>query len=263
MRILIINGGPHKGNTWRLTEIVREILYNFDKTIMFDEIHLSDIDLLFCTGCSNCFRKGHVVCPHNKKMQPIMDMIEESDAVIFSVPCFQGHLPGILKNFTDHMAFMLHRPRYFTKKALIISTTGGVSADSTTKALAATLPGWGFNKCYQLPITALSWNDYKPTEKDLEKTTNLTKKFYLDVKSGKMHVPGIGVLIPFNLFQAMYVGNKGEKEYPTEDNNFWPKYKGMRYAPGIPMTPLKRFLGWVIYLVGKKLSKTMIITYKK
>ena len=43
MRILIINGGPHKGNTWRLTEIVREILYNFDKTIMFDEIHLSDI----------------------------------------------------------------------------------------------------------------------------------------------------------------------------------------------------------------------------
>jgi len=61
----------------------------------------------------------------------------------------------------------------------------------------------------------------------------------------------------------MYVGNKGEKEYPTEDNNFWPKYKGMRYAPGIPMTHLKRFLGWVIYLVGKKLSKTMIITYKK
>lgn len=41
------------------------------------------------------------------------------------------------------------------------------------------------------------------------------------------------MLIPFNLFQAMCVGNKGEKEYPTEDNNFWPKYKGMRYAPGI------------------------------
>ena len=63
------------------------------------------------------------------------------------------------------------------------------------------------------------------------------------MKSGKMHVPGIGVLIPFNLFQAMCVGNKGEKEYPTEDNHFWPKYKGMRYASGIPMTPLKKFLG--------------------
>ncbi|MCI9155089.1 hypothetical protein D3Z53_17695 [Lachnospiraceae bacterium] len=40
-------------------------------------------------------------CPHNQKIQPVMEQIEESDAVIFSVPCFQGHLPGIMKNFTD------------------------------------------------------------------------------------------------------------------------------------------------------------------
>lgn len=192
-----------------------------------------------------------------------MDMIEESDGIIFSVPCYQGHLPGIMKNFTDHLAFMIHRPRYFTKKALIISTTGGVSADSTTKAMAATLPGWGFNKCYQLPVTALSWNAYEPTEKDLKKTKDITRKFYFDVKSGEMHVPGIGVLFPFNLFQAMCVGNKGEAEYPTEDNKFWPQYKGMRYAPGIPMTPAKRFIGWLIYLVGKRLASSMVITYRK
>lgn len=174
-----------------------------------------------------------------------------------------GAFTGNIEKFYRPYGIYVASTKIFYKESAFISTTGGVSADSTTKALAATLPGWGFNKCYQLPITALSWNDYKPTEKDLKKTTNITKKFYLDVKSGKMHVPGIGVLIPFNLFQAMCVGNKGEKEYSTEDNNFWPKYKGMRYAPGIPMTPLKRFLGWVIYLVGKKLSKTMIITYKK
>lgn len=263
MKILIINGGPHKGNTWLLTEEAKKILEGFDKTIVFNEVHLSDINLPFCTGCSNCFREGHRTCPHNEIVQPIMDMIEDGDGVIFSVPCFQGHLPGILKNFTDHMAFMLHRPRYFRKKALIISTTGGVSASSTTKALAATLSGWGFNKCYQLPVTALSWNAYKPTKRDLIRTYDITEKFYLDVKSGKMHVPGVGVLIPFNLFQAMCVGNSGEKDYPTEDNHFWPKYLGMRYAPGIPVTPVKKFIGWLIYLVGKKLSKSMVVTYKK
>lgn len=192
-----------------------------------------------------------------------MDCIEDSDAVIFSVPCFQGHLPGILKNFTDHMAFMLHRPRYFTKKALIISTTGGVSARSTTKALAAALAGWGFNKCYQLPVTALSWNAYKPTEKDLKRTYDAAKKFYLDAKSGKMHVPGMGVLIPFNLFQAMCAGDGGENDYPTEDHNFWPQYLGMRYAPGIPMTPGKKLFGRLIYLTGKKLSRSMVVTYQK
>lgn len=263
MKILIINGGPHKGNTWLLTEKAKKILLKFDKTIVFREIHISDVNLPFCTGCSNCFRRGHMMCPHNKIIQPIMDAIEDSDAVIFSVPCFQGHLPGILKNYTDHMAFMLHRPRYFTKKALIISTTGGVFANSTTKALADTLSGWGFNKCYQLPVTALSWNAYKPTKKDLRKTYDITRRFYLDVQSGKIHTPGVAVLIPFNLFQALCVGNKSMEEYPTEDTIFWSKYQGMRYAPGIPLIPVKRIIGWLMYLVGKKLSKTMVVTYKK
>ena len=172
IRHIGLTGGVDSENTYhkRRTPQGKRIVEALDQTVEFREVHLSDINLPFCTGCSNCFRRGHRTCPHNPIVQPIMDCIEDSDAVIFSVPCFQGHLPGILKNFTDHMAFMLHRPRYFTKKALIISTTGGVSARSTTKALAAALAGWGFNKCYQLPVTALSWNAYKPTEKDLKRT---------------------------------------------------------------------------------------------
>ena len=262
MKILILNGGPHKGNTWLLTQKVRQFIERFDDTAEFSELHLSDVDLPFCTGCSNCFRKGHDLCPHNKKMQPVMDKIEESDAVIFCVPCFQGHLPGILKNFTDHMAFMLHRPRYFTKKALIISTTGGVSAGSTTKALAATLGGWGFNKCYQLPVTAFSWNAYKPTRKDLVKAYAVTKQFYLDVKSGKMHVPGIGALIPFNLFQAM-CGEDKAPQYPTRDNDFWKKYVGMRYAPGIPLTPVHRAAGKLFCFIGRRIGSSVAISYKR
>ncbi|MGB4613733.1 MAG: NAD(P)H-dependent oxidoreductase [Erysipelotrichaceae bacterium] len=260
MKILIINGSPHKGNTWILTQHVKEFIYSFDKTINFSEIHLMDINIPFCTGCSNCFRKGHQFCPHNNKIQPILNSIENSDAIIFSVSCFQGHLTGVMKNFTDHIAFLIHRPRFFYKKAMIISTTGGVSANSTTKALASTIAGWGFNKSYQLPIVALSWNAYKPTEKDLQKAKKVANEFYEDVKSKIMHPPSIGVLIPFNLFQALCNSNN---DYPTEDNNFWPKYIGMQYAPNIPLPFYKRILGKLIFLIGKHLSKKMIITYKK
>lgn len=263
MKVLLFNGSPHRGNTWKLTERVRDILVSMDNTISFTEVHLMEIGLPFCIGCSNCFRKGHPCCPHHKIIQPVLDLIEEHDAVIFSVSCFQGHLPGILKNFTDHLSFILHRPRYFTKKALIISTTGAVSANSTTKALAATLQGWGFNKCYQLPVAAYSWNDYQPSEKDLQKALKVTQRFYDDVKSGKMHAPSAGVLIPFNLFQALCVGNKGEKEYPTEDNRFWPQYFGRSYAPGIPMPIHKHVIGRFFYFLGKRLAKSIVITYKK
>lgn len=263
MKILIINGSPHKGNTWRLTEKVKEQIATLDNTVKYEEIHLSKLNLPFCTGCSVCFRKGHAFCPHNKYIQPIMDKIEGCDGVIFSVSCFQGAVLALTKNFTDHLAFLLHRPRYFNKKALIISTTGGVSANTVTQSLANTLAGWGFNKCYQLPIVALSWNDYKPTEKHKKKSYKISKAFYMNLKSKKLHSPKIGVLIPFNLFQAMCEEYAPGTEYSTQDGVFWKKYVGMRYAPGIPLPIYKRAIGRIIYQIGKYILPKMIVTYKK
>ncbi len=151
MKLLLVNGSPHKGNTWKLTQRVKEMLAVYDSAIEFQEVHLIELNLPFCTGCSNCFRNGHRFCPHHEIVQPVMDMIERSDGVVFSVSCFQGHLTGVMKNFTDHMAFMLHRPRYL----------------------------------------------------------------------------------------------------------------GMQYAPGIPIPIYKRFFGILIYMIGKHLSKTTVITYRK
>ncbi|GLC30163.1 flavodoxin family protein [Clostridium omnivorum] len=263
MKILIINGSPHKGNTWLLTEEVKEQIAVIDNTVKFEEIHLSELNIPFCIGCSMCFREGLIFCPHNQYIQPIMDKIEGCDGVIFSVSCFQGAVTAITKNFTDHLAFLLHRPRYFYKKALIISTTGGVSANSVTQSLANTLPGWGFNKCYQLPIVALSWNAYKPTEKHKKKAFKISKAFYMDLKSKKLHSPKIGVLIPFNLFQAMCKEYTPGSEYSTQDGVFWKKYVGMRYAPGIPLPIYKMAIGRIIFQIGKYLSPKMIVTYKK
>ncbi len=75
-----------------------------------------------------------------------------------------------------------------------------------------------------------------------------------------MHVPKAGVLIPFNLFQAL---TSVKTDYPTEDDDFWPRYRGMRYAPGIPLTPGKRLLGWLMYHAGRGLSKSITVTYRK
>ena len=94
MKILIINGSPHKGNTWCLTEKVKAQIENLDNTVKFEEIHLSELNIPFCTGCSVCFRKGHIFCPHNQYIQSIMDKIADCDGVIFAVSCFQGAVPA-------------------------------------------------------------------------------------------------------------------------------------------------------------------------
>lgn len=262
-KILIINGCPHKGNTWTLMEVVKNQIKDLDSNIIFEEVHLNESNIGFCTGCSLCFRKGHEFCPHNKTIQPILNRIHWCDGLIFAASCFQGATPAVTKNFTDHLAFMLHRPRFFYKKALVISTTGGVSAGCVTKSLSNTLYGWGFNKCYELPVASLSWNDYKPTKSHINKAHKLSKKFYYDVKSGKMHSSKIGLLIPFNLFEAMSDNYAPGKEYETRDGVFWQKYKGKRYADNVPLPLYKKIFGKFIYVIGKKLSSKIIVTYKK
>ena len=64
MKILIIDGCPRKGNTWKLTLLAMEKIRRLCPDTEFEEITLSKLNLPFCTGCSNCFRLGPEKCPH-------------------------------------------------------------------------------------------------------------------------------------------------------------------------------------------------------
>lgn len=265
MKILIINGGSRLGNTWELTMLVKEELTLISNEIDYTEIHLKDLNLPFCLGCSLCFRKGHNYCPHNTIIQNLMDKIEESDGVIFSAPTYNMQMPALTKNIVDHLCFMLHRPRYFDKKGLIISTTGGVGAKNATKSMAATMNGWGFNRCYQLPIAAISWNDYNSTEKHKRKMRSISKKFYEDVASKKLHAPSYSVLIPYNLFRGMSFDYREGKEYEMRDGIFWEENDRISkaYDSSVPLPIYKKLFGNMFYVMAKKISKYMIVTYRK
>lgn len=265
MKCLIINGSPHKGNTWKLTELVRSNIQKRFSNMEFEEIHLKDLDLPFCTGCSLCFRKGHEFCPHHNIMQKIIGKMNECDGVIFSVTSYQMHVPALTKNFTDHMCFMLHRPRYFNKKALIVSTTGGVGVGGATKFMAGAFCGWGFNKCYQLPVKSVSWNAYEPSDKDIKKCAKISEKFCRDLCSQKLHSPKFGVLIPFNLFRGMSRDYRPGTEYETKDGVYWDEtgLADKTYFPAVPMPMHKKIFGNMFYFLGRKMSRYAIVTYKK
>lgn len=265
MKILIINGGPRLGNTWELTLRVKEQLSLISKEINFTELHLKDLDLPFCLGCSLCFRKGHDYCPHNSIIQKLMDDIQESDGVIFSAPTYNMEMPGLTKNFVDHLCFMLHRPRYFNKKALIISTTGGVGAKNATKSMSGTMMGWGFNSCYQLPVKAISWNNYHLTKKHIRKVNSISRKFYEDINSKKLKAPPYWVLITYNLFRGMSFEYRKGKEYEMRDGDFWEDNcrDSKAYAHNVVLPYRKKLFGNMFYLLAKNISKYMVVTYRK
>jgi len=83
MKYLIINGSPHKGNTWKVAKSAMENIKKLDSESTFQEIHLLDLKLPFCLGCSNCFRKGDEFCPHKDIMTEAINKINW--AVIYNI----------------------------------------------------------------------------------------------------------------------------------------------------------------------------------
>lgn len=265
MKYLIINGSSHKGNTWKLVELVISNIKQLSPESSFEEIQLLDLELPFCTGCSLCFRKGHQYCPHYKIMKVLIEKIDESDGLIFATTTFNMQPTALTKNFIDHICFMLHRPYFFNRKAIIISTVGAVGGKQAVNYLAGTLKGIGFNRCYRFPFSSFSWNDYNPDDKAKIKCKQWAIKFHNDVSSRKMHPPSFAELIPYNLFRGMSIWYAKGTEYETEDGVYWlePQRAKYTYDKSVPVPILKKMFGHIFYYIGKTAGRFATVTYKK
>ncbi|MBW9172438.1 NAD(P)H-dependent oxidoreductase [Clostridium estertheticum] len=263
MKILIVNGSAHKGNTWTLVEIIKKHMQEISHNkIVFDEIHLAETNLPFCNGCSSCLIRGNKSCPHHLEVQKFIDKIEENDATIIASPCYANHVTALMKNFIDHLAFNTHRPKFFKNKMLAISTAGGSGAKKCTKYLRETFMCWGFNHGYELPVISNSYGGYKPSQKVVKKCKIVAEKFYIDVSCGKLYSPTFVNLLVYNIFRGMsHSGAKGE----FYDNEYWKKtgLVDVAYATEIPLPLYKHVLGNIIYSIAKKIAKKTKVTYKK
>lgn len=265
MRYLILNGSPHKGNTWKLVELARENIRREDPQATFEEIHLAQENLPFCLGCSVCFRLGQHKCPHGGTVGRIMEAIDRADGVIVASSTYNRRETALLKNLFDHLSFLLHRPRFFHGKALVLTTTGGVGAAQAAKSISSFLLGIGFNRCYRFSASAYSWNDYHVSNKTAAKLVKVCTQFHKDVSSRRLHSPSSLVLIPYNLFRGMSLAYGPGSEYETEDGVHWTapeRHRGV-YDRRVPVPFYKRPFGQLFYALGKVAGGKVMVTYKK
>ncbi len=262
---LIINGSPRKGNTWKLVEAVKENIQKKEPSSEFEEIHLAEEKLPFCTGCSNCFRLGHEKCPHSSIILRIIKAMEEADGVIIASTTYFRKETSLLKNFFDHLCFMTHRPHFFKSKALVITTTGGVGGRAAAKSITSFLKAIGFNRCYQFSTASFSWNAYQLNAKTNVKLCKVTDQFRNDVRSGRLYSPSYLLLIPYNLFRGMSLAYQKGMEYETQDGVYWTedsRRKGV-YDSSVKVPFYKKPFGELFYLIGKYAGRKMMVTYRK
>lgn len=258
MKILIIHGSPRRGNTWNIVNRVREKI-NKEIDVNYEIIELSKMKIPMCTGCFNCILKSEEKCPHYESIKYINNKIDWCDAMIITSPVYSLQVSGQLKNFLDHMSYNFHRPKYFNKKALIITTTAGVNAKEISNYINEVLTFWGINTTYKLPIVYRD-NNLEKYDKQIDKVLS---KFIDTLKNEKLKAPTFKSVASYNSFRSMSINlyTKGNPDYDYWKNSELYKYP---YHPDINIGMIKSVFGNTLYkIISRKMKNNKELKYNE
>jgi len=220
MKCLIITGSPSKKYQFGgkiidafTGQLVAEVQAEMERLgeISFEEIRLKNENLPYCEGCYNCFVRGEEHCHHAAKFQPIMQKIREADCLILTSPVYALNVSALVKGFFDLGAYNHHRPSFFAKKALVVSSTAGGFAKKACAYMRDELLIWGFNRIYTLPVIRMGATDLTPKMKVA--CRKMAKRLYNDTAGGKLHSPALKQVFFYQLWRNMSKEDKTAADY--------------------------------------------------
>lgn len=126
MKVLLINGGPHKsGATNRaLTEIKNTLL---TEGIDADILWLGNDPIASCIGCGACKKSGK--CFRADIVNEVAGAIESYDGYVFGSPVHYAAASGAISSFMDRLFMSASSKMYMKPAAAVVSCRrGGASA---------------------------------------------------------------------------------------------------------------------------------------
>ena len=150
MKVLVIIGSPRKGNTYRATERIREIVQE-KVPVEWENVMLKDVHLEACRGCYQCFEQGEEYCSLKDDASLLEQKMKEADGVIFATPVYGFQVSSLIKLFIDRHGYLFHRPSLFRQKPFL-TTAGMVGNNDVLKYLNLVARIWGFDVAAQVGI---------------------------------------------------------------------------------------------------------------
>ncbi|MCC4768844.1 flavodoxin family protein [Methanosarcina sp. DH2] len=245
MKILVIMGSPRKGNTYRAVQKIEEFMHSMG-SVEFEYLMLKDATLSQCRGCFVCFIKGEDHCPCKDDAPDIEQKMNAADGVIFATPVYGMNVSALMKNFIDRFSYIFHRPRFFDKKALLLSTTGALGLKEVLDYLKLVASIWSFEVSYRVGIVTppgpISRKKEQENNQKLEKASFV---FYNSFQKERRS-PGLKDIFVFRAQKASF-GELGQSS--PSDYAYW-KEKGWlspeaKYYVDVPVNPVYNAIGWI------------------
>ena len=251
-KILVIMGSPRKGNTFRACEEIHGIMeQNFP--VEFEYLWLKDVQLLPCKGCLACFTQGEERCPNHDDASLIAQKMLDADGVIFATPVYGLSVTGPMKVFIDRFSYNFHRPRFFDKKALLLTTTGFIGHKDVTKYLYTVARIWGFEVAGKAAlVTPIPLPDYRMRQNQ-RTVAQAAGEYVSSLKRTVRKKPGLTDVIIFHGQRAAF--SRLETLSPA-DYRYW-KEQGwlsgsVHYFTNVPVNPLYRVIGMIVERISAR-----------
>lgn len=226
MKIVVINGTPVKGVTYMMKE---EFLNHLRKDNEVTEFYPNDYPE-FCLGCKNCFLQGEEKCPHFQKKWAVWRAMIEADILVFAYPVYALHVPASIKSLLDHLCvhWLVHRPepKFFQKRAVIITNSVGAPNGSAQKDVKTALNWMGLSQIdtYAMPLMGDIFTDKMSAahKSAIEKKMRKAAEKVCKAKPSKRM--NIKVRMLFSMAKLQHKAVLKSEETPGLDNAYYLKH---------------------------------------
>lgn len=222
MKVTAFIGSGRKQHTYRAAELFLQKL-QAQGNVDYEIVRLSEYSVKPCTGCRKCLDKGSEFCPLKDDRDLLIEKINSSDGVIFATPNYAFQVSGLMKNFLDRMAFILHRPRYFDKTFTSIVAQGISQGGKITAYLDFIGRGLGFKTVRGSLIKTLEPMTESGITKIEKAIDSQSRKFYRLMTGNKNPVPSLFWLMAFRMGRTSIkkMLNEEWRDYTYYRDNGW------------------------------------------
>jgi multimeric flavodoxin WrbA len=233
--------------------------------IEIKHIFLFQEHLELCRGCGTCVVFGEERCPIKDGILEIHAMMHDADAVIITTPVYALQVSALVKNFLERSAYIMHRPYYFGKWFMSISTQAFSGDKDVAKYLANVMQFFGFNIIPGLRLTA------SPGDKTTKHISAFKKKINIAVnqfqaigEKNRFPVPSLKELMMFR-FRRSGITSKSYMDSFPRDVEYFLENDWLRtvYYYDVHLNPLKKITGRFFDALGRKMMKSNNIQDQK
>ncbi len=102
MKVLLINGSPHKnGTTYTALSEAEKVLK--EEGIETEIIQIGNLDIRGCTGCLSCRKLGK--CVFDDAVNEVAERFKEADGIIIGSPVYYASPNGTVLAFLDRLFY--------------------------------------------------------------------------------------------------------------------------------------------------------------